>query len=64
MNQTKGLIFGVLGIAAFGTYKVYCLHKKIEVLEEIIVLMTDVMELDFQKEIDEKFEEIAEKFEK
>lgn len=58
MDLNHKIAFGALFVACFGIVKTYHLHKRVEYLEKIVDLMTEVMELEFEKEIDQKFEEI------
>ncbi len=63
MDRASKIAFCGLGSAwMFGIYKAYHLHLRIEFLEKTVTLMGDIMDKEFQQEIDEKFEEIAENF--
>jgi hypothetical protein len=67
MDDKDKIISGVLGVAGIvGAYmvasKMNHLNKKIDRLERIVDCVVAIQDIDYQKEIDERFEDIAEHF--
>ena len=63
MDRNTKIATGAFGcLWTFGMWKMFRLHERVELLEKCVALIHQIMEVDFQKEIDEKFEEIEDPF--
>ncbi len=64
MSRASKIAFGLLGSScAFAIRYTYGLHKRLYRFEQLLSTMADVMDQEFQKEVDEKFAEIVENYE-
>lgn len=64
-NLETKIVIGLLALSAYETYrlvKTYQFAKKIRRIEGVTDTLVKIAELEFQREVDQKFEDIVDRF--
>ena len=62
-KDTKVILAGLGCLLTAGAITTWWLHGRVRTLERIAINFGEIIDADFQKEVDEKFEEIVERIE-